>query len=163
MGMYLWALHYINLFGGTFGDVILYVEGMAIDPNYQRKSLGSSALRKVLAVQPQITAVASTSRNPGVPRRMQKAGCVLVSPDPDRPDDPLHHYRDDPLVQDITFVVADAVGADITHAPYIHDKYGDGLYGERHDPGACMPLPTISNHPGNAIIVVATDIQRGEP
>ena len=136
---------------------------MAVDPAHQKQGLGSTALRMVLADRPDINIVASTSRNPGVLHRMRKAGCTTVSPDLGNLDNPLHHYDADPLIQDATQVVAEAVGAKVDDLPFVRGKYGDELYGEGHDPGRSIPLPLLADHPGNAVIVIATDIQRSEP
>lgn len=100
-----------------------------------------------------VQAVASVTRNPAVPRLMGKAFHV-VSPDLSAAD-PLHHYKESALVRHISEVYAKYVGGDPEVAPFVYDRYGNGLYGHE-DPGRLMALPEIANHPGNGIIMVAT-------
>ncbi len=134
---------------------LLSHDGRAIVKEFQGRGLARVALTALLKDDDlHICAAAGATRNPAVPKVMASS-FNTVSPDITRPDDPLHHYRDDPSVQYITDVYARHIGADLEHLPFTH-RYGDGLYG-KDDPGQRMPLAQIRETPGMAVIAVAVN------
>ena len=134
---------------------LLTHDGRAIRKEFQGQRLASVALDKLLEDDNlHITAAAGATRNPAVPKVMARS-FATVSPDVSRPDDPLYHYHNNPLVRYITDLYARRIGADVTTLPFTH-RYGEGLYGAS-DPGKQMPLAEIRNNPGMAVIAVAVD------
>jgi hypothetical protein len=134
---------------------VLSIEGRAIRPEFQGQGLGSLALHEILQTEKDITAAASVTRNPAVPRLMHKA-FYTVSPDL-QAEDPLHLVRNDGVLREISEDYSEYVGADPAETPLVRGRYEGGLYGG-DDPGRGMRgLPEVSEHPANGVIMVAMD------
>jgi hypothetical protein len=102
-----------------------------------------------------ITAAASVTRNPAVLGLMHKSFST-VSPDITA-ENPLHLFENNPTVQELTELYAAHVDAPMEALPFALRRYGDGLYGQE-DPGVALTqLPVIAGHPGNGVIMVATN------
>jgi hypothetical protein len=101
-----------------------------------------------------IEAAASVTRNPAIPKLMT-SGFYTVSPDLEH-HDPLHHFKNNPRMRELTEVYAEHIGAPATDLPFAFGRYEGGLYGYA-DPGQAMSIPEIADDPENGIIMIATD------
>jgi hypothetical protein len=82
-------------------------------------------------------------------------GFYTVSPDLEH-HDPLHHFKRNDRVRELTEVYAEHIGASPDDLPFALGRYEGGLYGYA-DPGQAMGIPEIANDPENGIIMIATD------
>lgn len=139
-------------FGGRIGD-LLSIEGRAIKREYQGNGIGTVALYDLLDTH-DFQAAASVTRNPAIPRLMAN-GFYTVSPDPEH-HDPLHHFKRNDRVKELTEAYAEHIGAKHEDLPFALGRYEGGLYGYA-DPGHDMGIPEIADNPENGIIMIATD------
>lgn len=133
---------------------LLSIEGRAFRRETQGRGLASLALREIIQDE-NITAAASVTRNPVILHVMRKS-FATVSPDVHAAD-PLHHFKNSQVVRELTELYGAHVGAPHETLPFALGRYGNGLYG-CDDPGlALTQLPEITAHPGNGVIMLATD------
>lgn len=84
-----------------------------------------------------------------------KKGFYTVLPDLDDPA-PMHNMSD-PLVRHLVNVYGKHIGANSRELPFVHGRYGEGLYGGG-DPGRGMhTIPEIANSPGTGVVMIALD------
>ena len=139
----------------TARGLLVSIEGRAIHQDFQKRRLGSIALRELLVSEPEIVAAASCTRNPAIPRLMNRY-FDKVSPDISHTH-PLHLYEDDEDIRYFTEVYGTHVGAAPEDLPFTYGRYKGGLYGS-NDPGVNFPgIPEIQTNGENGIIMVATE------
>jgi len=140
---------------GIIGGKLLSVEEQAIRKEFQHRGLGVLSLYDVLQAEEGVQAAALVTRSSTAVRLLGN-GFGTVSPDL-AAIEPLHHRKHNQLVRHLTAVYAKHVGATPRHAPYVHDYYEDGLYGDP-DPAVQLGcLPEVTNYPRNGVIAVALD------
>lgn len=145
-------MRYTILFGGLIGD-LLSIEGRAIKREFQGNGVGKLALHDMIDTY-DVHAAASVTRNPAIPRLMAN-GFHTVSPDLTY-HDPLHHFKQNDRIRELTEVYAEHLGANPDGLPFALGRYKGGLYGYT-DPGNAMGIPEITDDPENGIIMIATD------
>lgn len=130
----------------NLGKNMLWLQGIAIDRSCQGSGMGTFAVREAFNGSELLVA---TTRNPATVKLVGNATNISC---PDiRLGEPLTHMSDERIQQGFKDF-GQYVGADPKLAPYLVDRYPDGLYGE--DPGVRMPMPEIAQYPKNALMVV---------